>query len=119
MRAFAGVAGVLGGACLLARLFLAGGSEDLVWIVGVGLLIVSVLVAGLLLVPRSPGWLQVIVAVGCVGLAISVVAAIRGEGDPETVDALVGGAAVPFGIVLLATRGSHSRERPRHGSHSR
>ena len=120
MRTIACAAGILGGACWLVRPFVDGGGADGLWYAGIALLAVATLIAGLRLVPRSPAWLQVIVAVGSLGLAGSVLATVRAEGDADVVDAIAGALALVVAVVMLV-RGSGGRERePRHhGAHSR
>lgn len=119
MRTIACVAGILGGASWVVRPFVEGGAADGLWYAGIVLLAVATLVAGLRLVPRSPIWLQVIVAVGSLGLAGSVLTAIRAEGDATVIDAVAGGVALLVGGLMLL-RGRRTRERqPRHhGTHS-
>lgn len=118
MRAIACAAAVLGGGCWVVRAFLDGDASDLVWYAGAGLLGLAVLLGGLLLVKRSPLWLKAIVSLSCLGLAVSVYAAVRAEGDAEVLDATAGGAAAVLAVFLVLVRPSPRQPR-RHGSHSR
>jgi hypothetical protein len=118
MRAIGCAAGIVGGACWLVGAFLDGGAADLLWYVGLVLVAVAVLVAGLSLVPRSPLWLRAIVGGGSLALAGSVLFTVRSEGDETVVDAVAGGlVAVVAAVVLLRNRPERS---PRsQGAHSR
>lgn len=118
MRAIACAAGIVGGACWLVRAFLDGGAADGLWYVGMALLAIAVLLGGLLLVPRSPLWLRVIVGFGSVALAASVLSTVRSEGDAEVVDAVAGGIALVVSAALLLA-GRPRREPRRQGSHAR
>lgn len=122
MRTIACVAGILGGVCWLVRLFVDDGAGDGLWYAGVVLLAVATLIAGLRLVPRSPVWLQAIVAVGSLGLAGSVLATIRAEGDAEIVDAVAGAVALVVSAVMFVRgrdRGGRERQPRHHGTHMR
>lgn len=108
LHVLARVAGLLGGLAWLARLGLdlAGSLDDavsdaLLW-GGAALLAVAVLDVGLGLVPRAPGWLRAVVAIGSVALAGSLVAVLHGDGDGVVVDGVVGAVAVVvLGLRLL------------------
>lgn len=120
MRVLASLAGVLGGACLLASALadLTGTTGDAVRYAGFGLLAVAVLCLGLLLVPRAPVWLQAIVGLGCVGLAGSVLATVYTEMADDLVDTVLGGAAAVL-FLVLGLRWFLRRTPRRQGSHSR
>lgn len=104
------LAGLLGGLLLVLRLGLveadvvaaddAGGTTLLA--AGLGLLGLAALAAGLRLVPRAALWLQAVVGVGCLLLAVSVALVVRGDGDSAVVDGVVGGAVALLCLVLLA-----------------
>ncbi|NYG54788.1 hypothetical protein [Nocardioides perillae] len=107
-------AGLLGGLAWVARLILdrtgslgASASDALLW-GGAALLAVAVLDVGLGLVPRAPVWLRVVVALGSVALAGSVVAVLHGDGDGVVVDGVVGALAVVV-FALRLVRGVRSR----------
>jgi hypothetical protein len=117
MRAFACVAGIVGGACWLVRALLDGGAADALWYAGLVLLGVAILLAGLSLVAKSPVWLRAIVGFGSVALAGSVLFTVRSEGDADVVDAIAGGIALVVSAVLLVRR--PQREPRHHGSHAR
>ena len=116
MRALACAAAVLGGACWVLRYF----TEDDVWyLVGLVLLGVTALLAGLAAVPKAPAWLQAIVAVGSVGLFWSVTMTLHSAAADATVDLVLGVVAIlVFGYYATTLRGA---ERParRVGSHAR
>lgn len=111
-------AGTAGGLAWLVRLgldlagALGAATSDVLWWVGAVLLVVAVLDVGLGLVPRAPGWLRAVVAVGSVSLAASVVAVLHGGGDGVTVDGALGVLAVAvFGSRLVAGLRREARAR--------
>lgn len=116
MRALACITGVLGGACWIASAFLSGSSGDYTFLGGCALLSVAALLVGFLIAGGSLLWLRVVVGVGCVALAWSVVAAVRAELDTGLVDGVLGGLALLLGVAALAR--TPRRERPV-GAHAR
>lgn len=123
LRTLAGLAGVLGGLLWLVRLGLdlAGALEGdvspvLLWS-GAALLVVAVLEIGLGLVARAPVWLRVVVAVGVVALAASLVAVLHGGGDGVTVDGALGLVAVVVCARRLRTQRRRARSAPTPGRH--
>lgn len=128
MRVPAAVAGLLGGLCWVGAYVAdaaeagAGLIDGLTW-AGLVLLVGATLAAGASLVSRSAVWLRVIVAVGFVLLAGSVLEVMRDGGDPVIVDAVFGaGAAVVAAVVLARGRRTEPAPPPaRHnrGSHAR
>lgn len=112
MRAQAAVAGLLGGLFWLVKLVLdvvdvGGGLVGALTWAGSALLVVATLAAGAGMVNRSTSWLRVVVAVGFVALATSVLQVLRDAGDPMAVDAAVGLVAVVASVLVL----SRSRSR--------
>lgn len=116
MRPLAAVSGILGGLCLVVRHFVVN-ADPLMW-AGFGLLGVAVLCIGLTLVPKAPIWLQLIVAVGVLGLTGSLMATLQSELDADLVDLVVGIVAVLL-FVFLAVRWRAARMPHHQGSHSR
>jgi hypothetical protein len=116
MRALACITGVVGGACWVSSAFLSGGLGDYAFYGGCGLLSVAAMLAGFQVVSGSLPWLRVVVGVGCVALAWSLVAALRSGVDADLLSGLLGGLAVVLGLVGLART-----ERPERvgGTHSR
>lgn len=102
MRALACAAAFMGGACWIARVLLEEPAAEAAFWVGAVLLAVAVLGLGLQAVPTAPTWLQVVVGLGSLGLAGSVLAAVRAEADAAMVDAVAGGlTALVFGVLAL------------------
>lgn len=100
MRALACAAAFMGGACWIARVLLTGAAADAAFWVGAVLLAVAVFGLGLQAAPRAPAWLQAIVGVGSVALAVSVWAIVRAELDSPVVDAVAGGLLALVFVVL-------------------
>jgi hypothetical protein len=118
MRALACAAALLGGACWVVRFVT--DLEALYW-VGLVLLALAALLAGLAAVPKAPIWLQGIVGVGSVGLFLSVTITLQSATDDATVDLVLGVLAIlVFGYTALRLR---KAERPakgrRVGTHAR
>lgn len=116
MRALAYVTGMLGGACWLVAAFLDGSVADAVTWVGAALLTVAAFAAGTLVASGSLVLLRVVVGVGCVTVAGSLVAVAINELSRTLVCGVVGGAALLLSVALVATRPRAVR---RVGSHAR
>ena len=120
LRALARVAGLLGGACWVARMVLdRGGSEgamvDALYWAGLALLFVALVGFGTTLVSKGAVWLQAIVGIAFPLLVWSVVEVLRPAGDPVVLDAVVG--ILIAGVSLLAlgrSRGGDERPPRRH-----
>ena len=104
MRALAYVTGMLGGACWLVAAFLDGSVAD------------AAFAAGTLVASGSLVLLRVVVGVGCVTVAGSLVAVAINELSRTLVCGVVGGAALLLSVALVATRPRAVR---RVGSHAR
>ena len=118
MRALACATAVIGGACWVANFFV---GADILSLVGLVLLGIAALLAGLTSVPKAPVWLQGIVGIGSVGLFVSVTLTLHSALDDATVDQVLGVLAIlVFGYVALRLR---KAERPakgrRVGTHAR
>ena len=112
MRAAATVAGLLGGLCWVAALWV----DVLAW-VGAVLLAVAVLGAGAGLVSRSAVWLRCIVAVCFLALVGSVVQVLRDSLDDRAVLAVAGAVAFVVAVVALTRRPPvESRSRGAHAA---
>lgn len=127
LRVLSAAAGLLGGACWVARwgTDLAGDvpawADGAYW-AGLGLLGVALAGIGAGLVSSSAAWLRVIVAVAFPLLVWSVYQVVKGAGDDLRLDGILGVVAiVGSAVMLLRVRGARpDREQPRrsHGSHS-
>jgi hypothetical protein len=118
MRALACATAVLGGACWVLRYFTE--TEILYWI-GLVLLGVTALLAGLAAVPKAPSWLQAIVGLGSVGLFWSVTMTLHSAAADATVDLVLGVLAIlTFGYVATRLRRAERHTTGRRvGSHAR
>lgn len=127
LRVLALVAGLLGGACWVARwgADLAGNaptwSEQVYW-VGLGLLGLALACAGGGLVSRSAIWLRLIVAAALPLLVWSVYAVVKGDEEAIMLDGVLGAVAIVGSLGLYALTGrdaaaAESKRRP--GSHAR
>jgi len=127
LRVLALVAGLLGGACWVARwgADLAGNaptwSEQVYW-VGLGLLGLALACAGGGLVSRSAIWLRLIVAAALPLLVWSVYAVVKGDEEAIMLDGVLGAVAIVGSLGLYALTGRdaaavESKRRP--GSHAR
>lgn len=101
---------VLGGLCWIAEFFAerAGGPGGLLaflqW-VGLVLMTVAFLGAGITLVRSGTRWLELVVAVATPALIWSVVWAFKsGDADPYVVDGIFGALAGVYGIALFLRR---------------
>ena len=127
LRVLALVAGLLGGACWVARwgADLAGSapawSEQSYWI-GFGLLGLALACAGGGLVSRSAIWLRLIVAAAFPLLVWSVYAVMKGDEDAITLDGVLGAVAIVGSLALYALTGRNAavpEPRRRPGTHAR
>jgi hypothetical protein len=118
MRALACATAVLGGACWVLRYVTE--NENLYWI-GLVLLGITALFAGLAAVPKAPAWLQAIVGVGSVGLFWSVTMTLHSAAADATVDLVLGALAfLVFGYVATKLRRAERHTKARLvGSHAR
>jgi hypothetical protein len=121
LRVPSALAGLLGGACWVARAFT---DQDLLRWAGLVLLGLCLMGAGAAMVKAA--WLRVLVAVAFPALVWSVLEVLHDSSGAEEahVDAVVGGAVALVALVtLVRARGSrHSRahrERRSTGSHAR
>ena len=127
LRVLSLIAGLLGGACWVARWAadLAGSTpswSDTIYWVGLGLLGVALACAGGALVSRSAVWLRVIVAVAFPLLVWSVYAVVKGDSDAVTLDGVLGAVAIVASVALYAFTGKNHDEpveRRRPGTHAR
>lgn len=106
MRALACIASVVGGGSWIASVFATGDVSDYLDWAGIGLLSLAALLVGTRLT-GSLLPLRLVVAVGCVALAWSVVAVLRSEVDLDLVNAGLGGLAVLLGLVYVVRRPAH------------
>jgi hypothetical protein len=125
LRVLALVAGVLGGACWVARwgADLAGGDPGwggtAHWL-GLGLIGLALAALGAGLVHKGAVWLQVIVAIALPLLVWSVYAVVKGEGEGIALDGVLGALAAVLSIALLLAGPRGSDQAPqRHGAHAR
>ena len=127
LRVLALVAGLLGGACWVARwgADLAGSapawSESVYW-VGLGLLGLALACAGGGLVSRSAAWLRLIVAAAFPLLVWSVYAVVKGDQEAIALDGVLGAVAIVGSLALYSLTGRHVPEpepRRRPGTHAR
>ncbi len=127
LRVLTAVAGLLGGACWVARwgADLAGsepGWSDGAYLAGLALIGLALAGVGAGLVSRSAIWLRMIVAIACPLLVWSVYAVVKGEGDAITLDGGVGVAAMLLSIVALfrarRTRAAGLHPHRSRGSHA-
>ncbi len=127
LRVIALVAGLLGGACWVARwgADLAGDtpawSEQVYW-VGLGLLGLALACAGGGLVSRSAVWLRLIVAAAFPLLVWSVYAVMKGDDDAIALDGVLGAVAIVGSLALYALTGRNAvapEPRRRPGTHAR
>ena len=127
LRVLSLIAGLLGGACWVARwgADLAGstpGWSDTVYWVGLGLLRVALACVRGALVSRSAVWLRVIVAVAFPLLVWSVYVVVKGDSDAVTLDGVLGSVAIVASVALYAFTGKNHDEpveRRRPGTHAR
>ena len=125
LRVLAAVAGMLGGACWVARwgADLAGsepGWSEGAYLAGLALIGLALAGVGAGLVSRSAIWLRGIVAIALPLLVWSVYAVVKGDGDAITLDGGVGVAAILISIVgLVRARRARAAGRHHHrGSHA-
>ncbi len=129
LRVVALVTGLLGGGCWVARwgADLAGSpptwSDTAHWL-GLGLLGLALVCAGVGLVSRGALWLRLIVAVALPLLVWSVYAVVKGDDDAVAFDGVLGAVAMVGSLALfvLARRHAAGTEPPprrSHGSHAR
>ncbi|HEX6148337.1 hypothetical protein [Nocardioides sp.] len=128
LRVLALVAGLLGGACWVARwgADLAGDeptwSDPIYW-VGLGLLGLALACAGGGLVSRSATWLRLIVAAAFPLLVWSVYAVVKGDSEAIMLDGVLGAVALVGSLALYSLTGGRRTEdaapRRRPGSHAR
>ena len=99
----------------IGRLVLDDEPDILFW-VGLALLMVALAAAGASLVSKGTWWLRLIVAVALPALVLSLYSGIRSMADTVVVDAAAGGVAVllALGSWLFAPRPVRSR-----GAHAR
>ena len=126
VRALARVAGLLGGACWVARMLLdriAGGGAmvDALYWVGLVLVFVALFGLGTMFVSKGEVWLQVIVGVAFPLLVWSLVEVIHSAGDPAVIDAVVGVLIAAAALRVLGHSGSGDEKPPRRhaGAHAR
>jgi hypothetical protein len=99
MRALACATAILGGACWVVQFFL---DQDVLYWIGLVLLGLTALLAGLASVPKAPIWLQLIVGAGSVGLFAAVLTTLQSAADETVVNLALGVVAiVVFGFVAL------------------
>jgi hypothetical protein len=107
MRTLVALGAILGGLCWIAT-YVADSSDGLlevVWWVGLVLMTVAFLGAGVRLVRTGTVWLQMVVGLATPALVWSVVWAFKsGDADPEVVDGVVGALTVVFGAVVALRR---------------
>ena len=127
LRVLALVAGLLGGACWVARwgADLAGNAptwtEQAYW-VGLGLLGLSLACAGGGLVSRSAVWLRLIVAAALPLLVWSVYAVVKGDEDAIALDGVLGAVAIVGALALYSLAGRNAaapEPKRRPGTHAR
>lgn len=119
MRALACAAALMGGACWIARALLEDQPREIAFWAGGALLAIGIFGLGLQAVPRAPRWLQAIVGLGSVALALSLLVTVRAEADPVLVDAVAGGLAGGLFAVLAVVWFGRRERRPRRGNHAR
>lgn len=115
LRTASCLTGLLGGGVWVARTVV-GEDPALVYWVGLALLGVAFATAGASLVKKGTWWLRLIVAVAFPALVWSIYAAIRPATDALAMDAVSGGLAVLFFVVLWWASPAPPRT---HGSHAR
>lgn len=126
LRVLALVAGLLGGACWVARwgADLAGStpvwSEQVYW-AGLGLLGLALACAGGGLVSRSATWLRLIVAAAFPLLVWSVYSVVKGDQDALALDGVLGAVAIVGSLALYALTGRNAvtPDPRRPGTHAR
>jgi len=125
LRVLAVLAGVLGGACWVARWVAGREGEVASWAdsaywAGLALLGLALAGVGAGLVSRSAVWLRVLVAIAFPLLVWSVYSVLRGADDDLRLDAILGGVAVVVfaGMLLRGRRARQAKPRRSHGSHS-
>jgi len=127
LRVLALVAGLLGGACWVARwgADLAGSTPtwaDPAYWIGLGLLGIALACAGGGLVSRSAVWLRLIVAAAFPLLVWSVYAVVKGDDDAITLDGVLGAVAIVGALALYSLTGRNPADpEPHHrpGAHAR
>jgi hypothetical protein len=116
MRALACATAILGGACWVVQYFV--DQEVLYWI-GLVLLGITAMFAGLLSVPKAPIWLQLIVGAGSVGLFAAVLTTLHSAGDDTVVDLVLGALAIVVFAIVATRRPKTDRPHRRVGTHAR
>ncbi|RYP85235.1 hypothetical protein EKO23_13350 [Nocardioides guangzhouensis] len=116
MRALACATAILGGACWVVQYFV---DQDILYWIGLGLLGITALLAGLASVPHAPIWLQLIVGAGSVGLFAAVLTTLHSAADETTVNLALGAVAIVV-FAIVAFRLPRAEKPPRHvGTHAR
>jgi ABC-type uncharacterized transport system permease subunit len=116
MRALACATAVIGGACWVANFFV---GADILSLVGLVLLGIAALLAGLTSVPKAPVWLQGIVALGSLGLFAAVTSTLQSALPDDAVQLGLGIVAIVVFGYLWFKRPRAQRPTRRAGTHAR
>jgi hypothetical protein len=116
MRALACATAILGGACWVVQYFV---DQEVLYWVGLVLLGITAMFAGLLSVPKAPIWLQLIVGAGSVGLFAAVLTTLHSAGDDTVVNLVLGALAIVVFAIVATRRPKQQRPHRRVGSHAR